>query len=197
MSEETATAKENIWNKKITLPPPREKVDISKVQLYTLLPGEEVIFELQIDQAQRSGGDVTSFLTNLFLFLLSLIRSTPIVGDIINYIFRDRRGGVFVITNMRCLVCLLTTTGCTKKEKQRVVWSFPQKSLNESVAYEKSFSRKCLVCIKTHFTIEVGLTVGNERDWLKLGINQNNIKTDEEALAIVAKIAEIGQQAQK
>ncbi len=141
--------------------------------LYSLLENENVIFELNIDNATRDDeADIAAV-----GFVKKIIGLIPIIGS-------RSTNGVFVVTNMRCLVALQEKAFCSE---ERVFWSFPRQALNGCSGYSKS--RKC--CCSS-FDISIGISVGVTN--VALEIETNDIKNDDQAQALVAKLLELSQQ---
>lgn len=147
--------------------------------LYTLVENEKVIFELNIDDATRSD-DTAAAVAGLFKTVIGLI---PVIGPMVA---NKKKIGVFVVTNMRCLVAVQGKACC---QEERAFWSFPRKALNGCSGYDKSKT-----CCCSSFTISIGITVGTTNTQLE--IETSDIKNDEQAQALVAKIAELAQQAE-
>lgn len=152
---------------------------MAKQPLYTLIENEKVILELNIDNASRSD-DAAAAVSGLFKSVIGVI---PVIGPMVA---SKKKVGVFVVTNMRCLIAVQGRSGCSE---ERAFWSFPRKALNGCGGYDKS-----KICCCSSFDISIGITIGTTNTQLE--IETSDIKNDEQAQALVAKIAELAQQAE-
>lgn len=147
---------------------------MSKEALYTLLEGENVIFELNHAGANRSDQDDVAL--KALKHLLNSKQTTV---------------GVFVLTNMRCIVAIQTESGiCCASSESRSFWTFPLESLNGMNGYTSTQATVCC-CSDIDFTIEIGI-----KNFV-LKINTQDVKNHEQAQALVAKITEVAQKAKK
>lgn len=155
---------------------------MAKKALYTLMEDEEVIFELNIDnfETESENGGLLGMVTELLG-----LGAIPI-GSML---FKRKATGVFVVTNMRCFVVTISERGlfCNCCE-DRNFFMFPRTALNGCNGYEKSRKLCC-----AGFSISVGITVGASNETLT--IVTDDIDTDEQAQAVVAKLATLIQKA--
>ena len=162
---------------------------MAKQSLYALMEDEKVVFELNIDsfEMDEERGGLLGGILNL-LNLQDLLDIIPIL-NISNS--NKKRAGIFVVTNMRCIVATISEykfLDCCSCCEDREFAMFPLSALNGCNGYEKS--RKCCC---SGFSISVGLTVGASNETLT--IKTNDIHTDEQAQAVVAKLATLVQKA--
>lgn len=155
---------------------------MAKKALYTLMENEEVIFELNIDQFEMESKN-----EGLLEKVTDLLGDLPIVSMVLGN--NRNAAGVFVVTNMRCFVVTMCAKGlfCNCYE-DRNFFMFPRTALNGCNGYEKSRKLCC-----SGFSISVGITVGASNETLT--IVTNDIDTDEQAQAVVAKLATLIQKA--
>ena len=155
---------------------------MAKQALYTLMENEEVVFELNIDAFETDEGK-----DGLLGIVSGLLEDIPIIGMLSN---NKKNEGVFVVTNMRCIVATKGENrffGCSCVENRNFVM-YPRSALNGCNGYEKSRKLCC-----AGFSISIGVTVGCANETLTVGTN--DIETDEQAQAVVAKLATLVQKA--
>lgn len=163
---------------------------MAKQALYALSEGENVIFELNIDDFKKPETP------GLMGKLIDMLEASPLYQLIFG---AYKAEGVFVFTNARCFICVKRTrrgfVGFTKDESRDYI-TFPRKAITEWNCYEKAYSHKwwglCACCCATsRFDISIGLDGKDE----PLTFTTHDIKTDEEAQAVIAKIVELSQNA--
>ena len=163
---------------------------MAKQALYALSEGEKVIFELNIDDFAKP--EKTGFFGAL---IDTLGEFAPLWSQLEEAIFGAwKPEGILVFTNARCFISIRKTRrgafGITKEEKRDYI-TFPRKAITEWNSYEKDYSRKCCCCATSKFVISIGLDGKDE----PLTFTTHEIKTDEEAQAVIAKIVELSQNA--
>lgn len=153
-----------------------------KDALYVLAPEEELIFELNIDNASLKEDDKDSNgILDLIENLLPML-GKPASGE-----------GMFVVTNSRCIVVLRKKTrsflGFCRSE-ERLFWTFPRHAITEWHSYEKASRTCCWCCTGQGFDITIGLD-GKEAN--SLTIHSKDITSDEEAQALISLLIELSQ----
>lgn len=155
--------------------------------LYVLAPGEEVIFELSIDNSSLTDPDQKG---GILGFIHSLIP---------DFLSCRRKGqGVFVVTNTRCIIAMKSGTNsclcCGQKSEVRRFYSFPRWALTESLRYTKVSQTCCWCCTKEGYTLYIG--VDNDEWDNEINIFSREITSDVEAQALISALIEISQKSQ-
>lgn len=143
-------------------------------EVYSLAPGEEVIFELNVQNPIR-GNDTDP---------------AAIAQKIIQKLFPfkccNKSVAVIVVTNMRILVTSLPTC-CGGKNK--FLWTFPRTALNGVNGFELIAGKYS--CCDT-YTLSIGLSYGLAEDD-ELSFETPDVRTIEQAQAVLAKFHELAQ----
>ena len=106
--------------------------------IYQLVEGEEVIFELNIEDPSRSddsnsAGAILNMVSNIIP-----LDNIPIIGNLLGS--QSGAAGVLVITNMRCFITSYPEeqSCCGFGRSKGFFWSFPREALNGSNSFEFS-----------------------------------------------------------
>ena len=154
--------------------------------VYQLVEGEEVIFELNIEEPSRSDESSPAEA------ILNIAENIPIIGNLLGS--QSGAAGVLVITNMRCFITSYPEeqSCCGFGRSKGFFWSFPREALNGSNSFE--FSSKTICCCGCNsVTITLGLSIGKGDDFT-ISFETNDIETREQAEMVLAKFHQLSQQ---
>lgn len=155
--------------------------------MYTLSPGEEVVFELNIDEVSVSSpnkGGIFGLISSLRSDLLPIGQKKGI--------------GVFVVTNTRCMIVMRDKQAqcCNFCKNEEIFFqSFPRWALTENHKYQKVSKTCCWCCTKNGFEITIG--VKNKYWDDEITIFSHDITSDEEAQALISLLIELSQATEK
>lgn len=136
-------------------------------QDYLLAPGEELLFELNIDNPMRSNKISLVSLGNLLKRLFPCSGKAP---------------AVMAVTNQRILV---TNRALCCGSKDKYMWSFPRKALNGNNEF---FMKKGTCSCCDSYTISIGLSLRSDSD---ITFETRDITSVEQAQAVLAKFHEL------
>lgn len=148
---------------------------MAKPSLYSLCEGERVEFEMDIvGEAKESDVNLPGVFGS--------------VSDLLGAFMSGKGSGKLVVTNARVLI-VKSVKGLCSVTESRTFRSFPRSALSGWVGYQKE---KTFFCYNS-FVLRVRFSEGGSNVTYKLTPAANAITSDEQAQAVLTKLAEFSQ----